>query len=188
MRNAAVAFVLALAGCTGPKAPEGLVTGWQRQPLQYASAFELWRNADDRLLIVFGHGGTADTAAVIHRSLDTAFAALPFKAMRLSAPLQRLALLSTTHVPYLVAIGREGTIAGTVLPDEVRDSTLRAAVAEGRVQGLGTAELLDREQLIALRPDAVLGYPFARPCHPARGRSAGGAGGGVPGGTSLGPC
>ncbi len=149
-----------LAGCTGPQAPQRSASGWQRDTLRYARSFELWHQGDDRLLIVFGHGGTGDTVAVIHRSTDTSFAELPFEAMRFPAPLDRLALLSTTHLPYLRALGREGTIAGMVLPEEVRDSTLRAALASDSVKGLGTAEMLDRERIIALRPDAVLTYPF----------------------------
>jgi iron complex transport system substrate-binding protein len=160
MRFALVVFILALAGCSEPPATNTVSVQWVQEPLRYATAFQIWHHGDDRLLIVFGHGGAGDTASVIHCSADSAFSPLSFKAMRVNGRLQRLALLSTTNVPFLSAIGQVGSIVGTVLPEEVRDSAFREALAGGRVKGLGGSETLDRERLISLRPDAVLAYPY----------------------------
>jgi iron complex transport system substrate-binding protein len=79
---------------------------------------------------------------------------------KLSLPAGRLAVLSTTHVPFLAEVGAREAIVGIAFPEEVRDSLLRVSIAAGRVKGLGSSEALDRETLIALRPDAVLAYPF----------------------------
>jgi iron complex transport system substrate-binding protein len=160
MRLALVAFILALAGCSGPPAPVAFRALWVQEPMRYATSFQIWHHGDDRLLIVFGHGGMTDTVSVIHCSDDTAFAQLPFKAIQVNRRLDRLALLSTTHVPFLTAIGEVVSIVGTVLPQDVMDSTFRKAWADGRVQGLGGSGTLDRERLISLRPDAVLAYPY----------------------------
>jgi iron complex transport system substrate-binding protein len=160
MRLAAVVLFLALAGCSAPPSVEDKATDWTRRPLRYARSFTLLERGDERLLIVFGHGGTADTVGAYHLSPDGRFSPAPCKAVQLTGPLQRLALLSTTHVPFLSAIGRGGAVVATVLPQEVRDPVVKAAIGDGRVQGLGSAEALDREKLIALRPAVVFGYPF----------------------------
>jgi len=144
------------------KAPEGgrHTAGWQRVPLRYAHAFDLYAQGDERLLIVHGHGGASDTAGRYHLTSTGACSVTGCEALHLQRPLNRLALLSSTHVPFLIALDARDAVAALAIPDEVRDSALLSALAAGRVKGLGSAGALDRELLIATRPDAVLAYPF----------------------------
>ncbi len=159
MRSAWGLLLLLLAGCGGGPSPPG--TGaWIPVTLRHAGSFELWAQGSERLVLVHGHGGSSDTAGAYHISGDGTYSPTPFPAQRLHAPLQRIALLSSTHVPFLAALGEQGRIVGTTFPDQVRDSLLRAAIGRGEVKGLGEVEGVDRESLIALRPDAVLVYPF----------------------------
>lgn len=76
-------------------------------------------------------------------------------------PLERLALASTTHVPYLAALDRLSKVVGAAHMDRMLQAPLRNQLRRQAVD-LGTAEGIDREQLIALRPDALLDYPFGR--------------------------
>lgn len=149
-----------LAGCVRRGDAGTADQGWTRDTLRYARSFTLWRKGEERLLLVHGHGGRGDTAGAYHLAPDGRWSATPFKAGRMALPVRRLATLSSTHIPFLTALDARDALVGVAFPEAVRDEALARAVAEGRVKGLGSAELLDRETLIALGPDAVLGYPF----------------------------
>ena len=152
---------LLLLACSPPAPRSTDLQGWTKVPLQYARSFEIWSQGSQRLLLVHGHGGASDTAGVYHLSPDGSFAATPFASQRIAMPANRIALLSTTHVPYLVAVGAGNTIVATAFGTEVRDSVIQAALRAGQVRDLGSSEALDRETLIAARPDVVLMYPFS---------------------------
>ncbi|MBL0034381.1 MAG: ABC transporter substrate-binding protein [Flavobacteriales bacterium] len=161
MRWSLAVFPLLLLACSPPTPKTTDLQGWTKVPLRYATFFELWSKGSERLVLVHGHGGVADTAGVYHLSPNGAFAGTPFTALRLSLPVDRIALLSTTHVPYLAAVGARSTMVATAFAGEVRDSVVQAALKAGEVKDLGSSEALDRETLIALRPDVVLVYPFS---------------------------
>ncbi|MBL8001492.1 MAG: ABC transporter substrate-binding protein [Flavobacteriales bacterium] len=149
-----------LAGCTAPSPPKTPVDDWRARTFTYARSFEVFTRGAERRIIVHGHGGAADTVGMYHAVPGGRCTEPGCRAAHLDIPLRRLALLSSTHVPFLAAVGARDAVVAVTFPDEVRDSVLRAAIAEGRVKGLGSTEALDRETLIALRPDAVLTYPF----------------------------
>jgi ABC-type hemin transport system substrate-binding protein len=155
-----VGSLMLLAGCGRRNDSGATGAGWVRDTLRYARSFTIWRNGEERLLLVHGHGGVGDTAGAYHLAPDGRWSATPFKADRMGMPLRRLATLSSTHVPFITALDARDALVGVAFPDAVRDQVLARAIAEGRLKGLGTTEVLDRETLIALRPDAVLGYPF----------------------------
>ena len=152
---------LLLLACAPPTSKTTDLQGWAKVPLRYATSFELWVKGSERLVLVHGHGGIPDTAGVYHLSPSSAFAATPFTAQRLSLPAKRIALLSTTHVPFLAAVGARNTMVATAIAVEVRDTVVQAALRSGQIKDLGSSEALDRETLIALRPDVVLVYPFS---------------------------
>ncbi|MCC7503114.1 MAG: ABC transporter substrate-binding protein [Flavobacteriales bacterium] len=152
---------LLLLACSSPAPKTTDLQGWTKVPLRYARSFEIWSHGSQRLLLVHGHGGASDTAGAYHLAPDGAFAATPFTVKRMALPLNRIALLSTTHVPFLAAVGARSNMVATAFAEEVKDSLVRAALKAGQIKDLGTTESLDRERLIALRPDAVLVYPFS---------------------------
>ena len=136
------AVLMTLGGCV--QRDQEKTRTWEPLANSYATHFTILGSGDERRLIVFGHGGTADTVSDV----------------RIDSALQRIATISTTHAAFISALGGTDRIVATAQADQVRDPALREAIAAGRVLDIGTADGLDREKLIALKPDAVLGYPF----------------------------
>lgn len=150
----ALCSLLVLCGCGGPletDRPDN--KEWEQRPLQHARSFTIEARGSERRLTVFGPGGRTDTTDVYVLSPDGT--------QDLGIPMQRLAVVSTTHLSYIQALGRLRTVVGAAHLDRIVDIELRSALSQGAVD-IGSADGLDRERLIALAPDAVLDYPFGR--------------------------
>lgn len=146
--------LLCLYACSGPPSSDrGDGPEWEQRPLQHARSFTIEVRGEQRRLTVFGPGGRTDTTDVYMLSPDAT--------KDLGIPMQRLAVVSTTHLSYIQALGRLRTVVGAAHLDRIVDNELRSALMRGTVD-IGTVDGLDRERLVALAPDAVLDYPFGR--------------------------
>lgn len=138
-------LVMVAAACTGCREPSGArVHHWVALPNAYATHFQVFADGGTYRLLVFGHGGRRDTVtdAVV------------------SAPFHRVAIASTTHAAFIGALYRTQAIVGCAGTRGARDPALRKAIDDGLVVEIGTPDGMDRERTIALKPDAVFGYPF----------------------------
>lgn len=143
-------------GCGRTAKSTGSWQEWRRVPNAYATRFQVWQHDDARLVLVFGHGGERDTvgAYVIGTSPESA----PTGCRSLGSGPAHVALTSTTHVPYVVALGEVGRVVACAHKDQVRNERFRA-VADG-MREFATGDGIDREALVAAHPDALFGYPF----------------------------
>ncbi|MEO8069593.1 MAG: ABC transporter substrate-binding protein [Flavobacteriales bacterium] len=130
---------------------------WVEHAPSVAKHFTVLSNGGARRLIVFGTGGSNDTIADRLIAPDSADANCTGC---ISA--KRLAVLSTTYLPYISALGRAERIVGSEHLDQVRDVEVKKLIGKGLVTDIGTADGSDREAVLALAPDLVLGYPFGR--------------------------
>lgn len=142
-------------GCTEPEGGTPVPSGWSAIPNAYAQRFELQVKGADRRLVVFGPGGRTDTAG-IHRLVGDAEG----RETRLPLPLQRVAVVSTTHLPFFTALEAGPAVVGVAHTEQVRDVTMRAQITNGSTAEIARTDGLDRERLIALQPQAVFDYPF----------------------------
>ncbi|MCB0763750.1 MAG: ABC transporter substrate-binding protein [Flavobacteriales bacterium] len=142
---------IALIGCRG-QAPDE-VGGWKHIPEHYARSFEVWENGPDRRLLVFGPGGRQDTVAtyLVSRNAPAGF-----------RPLDRICVVGSAYLPFISAIDRSSTVVGVDGTAFIRDPEIKAAIARGAVREIGTADGVDREQLLALAPEAILDHPFGK--------------------------
>jgi len=148
-----------LTACSGTPSPTAQADGWSDIPNAHARFFQLAGSGAARRAIVFGPGGRGDTLAVYRwgggreGSLGDGIM-LP--------PLERVAVASTTHLPYFRALGRAAAVVGIAHLGHVRDSLFRAAIGKGRVAEIATATGIDKERLIALAPCALFDHPFGK--------------------------
>jgi iron complex transport system substrate-binding protein len=156
-----VAVVVMLVACQREGRGPAVSATWVPVPTRFATKFKVWAHGPDRAVLVFGHGGEQDTVGryMITRELQ---AQAPFTSMRIVAPLQRAAMVSTTHVPYLSILGRADVVVAGAHLEHVRDGALQARMKEGMVQEIATGDGVDRERMLALQLDAVFTYPFGR--------------------------
>ena len=152
-----------LVGCGGPP-PTADTSGWatwRRVDNAYAERFQIWERGADRLLLVFGHGGIQDTVGRYVVTTDDP-SPLPVSALQLTPGLKEVATGSTTHVPYIAALGALEAIAACAHTDQVRDTVFASRVRQGLVREIALGDGLDREVLIAMRPRIFFGDPFGR--------------------------
>ncbi len=149
-----------LAACSSPATGEGW-QGWKHSPVQYAKYFQLLKKDGATVLLTFGPGGTTDTTGCFGMAAH-GDAAFPPGTVQLPQGPLRLALLSTTHASYVSALGLAGQVVGCAHLDRLRDPTVDSLARQGRVMEIGGPEGVDREKILALRPDVLFSYPYGQ--------------------------
>lgn len=81
-------------------------------------------------------------------------------AIWIQEPFGRLATISTTHIPLLTEVGGIENLVGAGYLDYIRDPEVRAMINDGQIIDVMAADKLNYEQVIALRPEALLVYPY----------------------------
>ncbi|MBL7950474.1 MAG: ABC transporter substrate-binding protein [Flavobacteriales bacterium] len=82
--------------------------------------------------------------------------------LRMDSVLKRVAVASTTHLPFFTALGAADMVVGVAHADQVRDRQVVARIKAGTTVEIARAEGLDRERMIALDPQVLFDYPFGR--------------------------
>lgn len=137
---------LVLVGC-GPQGNDpGASQGAEVRPL-VAQHFTVFALPAGHRLLVFGDSAHLDTIGDL---------VVP------AGGVQRIATLSTTHLPYMSTLGSTDHVVAAAHLDHVRDKATKERHASGQVMEIGRADGVDREALIAVAPDVLLGYPFGR--------------------------
>ncbi len=137
--------VLALCACTA-KHHRPLEEDWKEVRNTHARCFAVqWRD-NERRILVFGPGGRTDTLSNVNLPVRTT----------------RMAVLSTTHVPYLLALGSTDHLVGVAHGASVRDTNVTTRLADGRIVELLRGDRLDHEALLGARIDLLFDQPFGR--------------------------
>ncbi len=76
----------------------------------------------------------------------------------LTVPIENIVVTSTTHIPALETLGMENTLIGFPQTEYVSSKKTRKRITEGKVKELGNNEFINTEMVIALQPDAVIGF------------------------------
>lgn len=77
---------------------------------------------------------------------------------KINIPVKKLVVTSTTHIPSLEAIQEENTLIGFPGLDYISSKKTRERIKEGKITELGKNEDINTEVLIALQPEAVVGF------------------------------
>jgi iron complex transport system substrate-binding protein len=84
-------------------------------------------------------------------------------AQHIAVPVERFISLSTTYLPHLEAIGAEASLVGLATASFVYADWIRERISDGRTVETGTDGGLNRETIVALRPDLVMTYGSGNP-------------------------
>ncbi|TVR36636.1 MAG: hypothetical protein EA392_14725 [Cryomorphaceae bacterium] len=120
-------------------------------PNSFARGFALYDCGADTLLVLYNPDNRQDTLFT----------------WRSGKPLERLASISTTHVPYLRALNRMHWLVGMGADAYVRDDSLKAMLKSGSVKRISVGNELNFEVTIASNPDALLVYPYGNTSYDA---------------------
>jgi iron complex transport system substrate-binding protein len=138
MRHAWPLLFLLASCASGPSSPSS--TEWQDLPNSHATCFRIQQRGAQQRVLIFGPAGRADTLAIVE---------VPNRAP------QRTAVLSTTHVPFVLALGGADVLVGAAYSPQVPDPRFRERLAQGEVAELIRGDQLDRERFLALAPDLI---------------------------------
>lgn len=151
------ALLLALFGCSSASNEAGDRARWSALPNAYATHFTYEVRGEGRRLVVFGPEGRSDTAGVLVLQGPA-----QGREQLIPTDLERIAVLSTTHLPFFSALGVVDRVVGIAHTAEVRNAAFRDAVLRGAIKEIARADGLDRERLLAADPQVVFDYPFGR--------------------------
>ena len=152
-------LLLGIVGC-GENSRTAEWNEWERIPLHSAEFFQIWQHEQSRMLLTFGPGGTADTTGIFIVGVQEPVEDGPDKAVSFPHPLDRVALMSTTHASFISALGRADAVVGCAYIDRLRDPVVTAMAQAGRLEEIASAEGVDRERILMLAPDALFTYPY----------------------------
>ncbi len=144
-----------ITGC-GVQHDERSFDGWEPVKNRYATAFQILTLDEQKLVLTFGPGGTSDTLGMYLVGQEPVGIVVPLP------PLDRIVVATTTHLPYLAVLGRERSVVGAVHLTEVFNEQITELVRSGQIREVGTANGLDQELLVSLRPQAIFDDPFGK--------------------------
>lgn len=75
-------------------------------------------------------------------------------------PISSVACLSTTHIPYLKALGQIDKISGIGNPDLVLDSVLLEQIEKEWTMGITSSGQVDIEKILESNTNILMAYPF----------------------------
>ena len=73
-------------------------------------------------------------------------------------PVEKVVVLSTTHIGFIQKLGLESTITGVSGKDFVSNPIVRKGIEEGLVHDVGYDQNLNYELLLQMKPDLVMAY------------------------------
>lgn len=73
-------------------------------------------------------------------------------------PVEKVVVLSTTHIGFIAKLGLESTIIGVSGKDFVSNPIVRKGIEEGLVHDVGYDQNLNYELLLQMKPDLVMAY------------------------------
>lgn len=141
---------MVLAGCGRIGHDQAGEGAWKERPARYARCFQVFERGADRQVIVFGSATHGDTLAVL--ILGPGGQSLP----------ERLAVMSTTHLPFIEAIGRQEKVIAAAMVGRSQGAYWQKRRSAGTLAELANADGVDRERLVEQRIDALFDYPFGR--------------------------
>lgn len=77
---------------------------------------------------------------------------------KITIPLKRVVVTSTTHIPSLEVLAEESSLVGFPGLDYISSEKTRDLISKGVIRELGRNESINTEVLISLEPDAVIGF------------------------------
>jgi iron complex transport system substrate-binding protein len=121
--------------------------------IQYAEGFDVEYKDTYKLVCIYSSN---DTLCYLLLPIEASIpAGVPFDQL-ISVPVERIVTQSTTHLGFICALDARNTVIGVDNASYIYDSIFTQAVAEGKIQEVGSGASLNAERLVALQPDVLL--------------------------------
>lgn len=128
-------------------------------PVDYAEGFSLTNYGSFKILTVENPWPEADVSYKYLLAEDNA--EIPEGLQydyRITVPVKKVIVTSTTHIPALEILGEENSLIGFPGLDYISSEKTRTLINRGQIAELGKNEAINTEVLLNLRPDVVIGF------------------------------
>jgi len=151
-------FGIGLSKCSSPEKPResSVPTGKGSNSsveIQYAKGFDIGYRDSYKLIRLFTQ---SDTLYYLLLPEEAAIPAGVSSDQIIRTPVERIITQSTTHLGFIRALDAPHTVIGVDNASYIYDSFFSQAVAEGKIQEVGSGASLNTERLVALQPDVLL--------------------------------
>jgi len=159
MRNAflIVSVCLITASCSDVSEKGDPVNEGIRMHLEYAKGFEILLFNDHTLVTV---RDPLDTTQIIQQYILTKdpekFQSQKYTVIKV--PVRQMVSLSTTHLGFLAALGKNNALVGFSGTEYICNPDILKLVQMGNIQEVGLEGGLDHERILSLDPDIVMSY------------------------------
>lgn len=161
-------FLLILAGCREQSKNEAIVEVEKQQAtiISHARGLRIWQEREGFTVIEVtepwpGAKESFRYALVDRELLPRITLARDAYDAIIPTPVERIILTSTTHIPALEILGETERLVGFPQTDLISSPETRKRVDLGAILEVGSNEALNLEQVIALKPDLVVGFSIA---------------------------
>ncbi|WP_034922045.1 ABC transporter substrate-binding protein [Gillisia sp. CAL575] len=128
-------------------------------PVEFAKGFSIQQFEGYKLLIVKDPWPKADKSfTYLLAKKGTSIPSELEYDLKVTIPIQKIVVTSTTHIPSLEILNEEGSLVGFPGLDYVSSEKTRARITKGLITELGQNESINTEILISLDPDLVVGF------------------------------
>lgn len=127
---------------------------------QFAHGFHIVRMGEITRLDVFNPWENARNFIYSYYLIPKSIAIPDSLANReiIRTPVEKVVVLSTTHIGFIQKLGLESTIIGVSGKDFVSNPVVRKGIEEGLVHDVGYDQNLNYELLLQMKPDLVMAY------------------------------
>jgi iron complex transport system substrate-binding protein len=143
---------------SGKKLPE-TSAGEKRQQL-----FEIRDMNSYKLIYVFNGKSANDTSytyVLYHKG--TKKPEVNLKAQFIETPVEKAAVLSSLYIGCLEKLNLLEKVIAVDNKNYIRNAFIRARVESGEIKEIAKTETVDAEQVLALKPDLIIGYGMGNP-------------------------
>jgi iron complex transport system substrate-binding protein len=148
--------IFLFSGCTNPGEKSHRESGSN----QYAHGFQIEKKENHQKLTVLNPWEKAKNISVEYYLLKKGNP-LPdslSKKKIIRTPVKRIICLSTTHLAFIGALNKTGTVVGVSGSQYVSNSKIRRRIKNNKVPDVGHGQNLNYEQIVNQKPDLVFVY------------------------------
>lgn len=127
---------------------------------QYAHGFHIVQMGEITRLDVFNPWENARNFTYSYYLIPRSIAVPDSLASKeiIRTPVEKVVVLSTTHIGFIEKLGFESSIIGVSGKDYVTNPTVRKGIEQGLVHDVGYDQNLNYELLLQMKPDLVMAY------------------------------
>ncbi|MGO2357527.1 ABC transporter substrate-binding protein [Mesonia sp.] len=143
----------------GKKETKKIASQGKEVAIDYANGFSITNYGDYKIIKVNSPWPKAEeefTYVLAEKGVELP-ADLSFN-QRVTIPVEKMVVTSTTHIPSLESLGVQNTLVGFPNTKYVSSKKTRALIDEGKVKELGKNEAINTEVLLDIQPDVVIGF------------------------------